>query len=228
MDEPSPSRESSQETADKAAKDYFGVTDPLSRRRAIRHCLLGSLWCAILVPAAFYLRFQEVGPLGWGTTVFLVVWELLAAIGLYFRPRTEYHSPVRLRGDWLDRVGAFWLVGCAFGPFFGWIVTTGVFPITPSSWQWLYGLRTFLAAGIPVLLALPLTRYIRGKSTWVALPLLIIVTLLPVSSAMNVSLDLWEGPGVRQVPQTGELVWYLKHTERQLGTPADGRPGPLR
>jgi hypothetical protein len=166
----------------------------------------------------FYLRFREVGPLGWGTTIFFIVYFLLCAVGLYFRPRTAYHSPVTLRGDWLDRMGSFWLVGCAFGPFFGWIITTGVFPITLNSWRWLYGLRVIMAAAVPIILALPLTRYVRGKSALVALPLLVCVTLLPVSSAMNVSRDLWEGPIVQQARSTGQPELYLKHTERSLGS----------
>ena len=206
-----------QEVADQVARTYFGVTDESSRRRVIRQCLLGAVEAAVITPALFYLRFGRVGPLGWGTTVFFVVYLLLTAIGLYFRPRTEYHSPVPLRGDWRDRVGAFWLVGCVFGPFFGWILTSGTFPITGSSWQWLYGLRVLLAAAVPIMLALPLTRYTRGKSVWVALPLLVGVTLLPVSSAMNVSLDLWEGPSVRQVRATGQPELFLKHTGRSLG-----------
>ncbi len=165
----------------------------------------------------FYLRFREIGALGWGTTIFFDAYCLLSAIGLYFQPRTEYHSPIWLRGDWLDRVGAFWLIGCAFGPFFGWLVTTGTFPITLTSWHWLYGLRVFLAAGVPIVLALPLTRYVRGRSTWVALPLLVGVTLLPVSSAMRVSQDLWEGPTARQTQASGPVELYLKHTARTLG-----------
>ena len=188
------------------------MTDDVSRRRVIRQCLIGAPVTAVSVPALFYLRFGRVGPLGWGTTVFFVVYLLLTAIGLYFRPRTEYHSPVRVHGDWLDRVGAFWLMGCAFGPLFGWIVTSGIFPITQQSWRWLYGVRVVLAAVLPMLLALPLTRYARGKSALVALPLLIFVTLLPISSAMNVSLNLWEGPAVRQFGSAG----YLNHTQREL------------
>ena len=35
-----------------------------------------------------YLRFHEVGPLGWGTTVFFAVYCIVTAIGLYFGPRT--------------------------------------------------------------------------------------------------------------------------------------------
>ena len=81
----------------------------------------------------------------------------------------------------------------------------------------MYSLRVLLAAAVPIILALPLTRYVRGKATWVALPLLVIVTLLPVSSAMNVSLDLWEGPSVQQLRATGPPELYLKHTKRSLG-----------
>ncbi len=212
-----PPGETPQEVADQAARTYFGVTDEVSRRDAIRQLLLGAAGAAVLIPLLFYLRFRDVGPLGWGTTVFFVVYCLLAAIGLYFRPRTEYHSPVHLRGGWADRLGGFWLVSCVFGPFLGWIVTSGAFPLTLNSWRWLYGLRLFLAAGLPLVTALPLTRYVRGKSAWVALPLLVGITLLPVSSAMNVSLDLWEGPVARQVQPTGHSQFYLKHTERSLG-----------
>ena len=203
-----------QQVSDQVGRIYFGVIDESSRRRVIQQCLLGAVEATVLVPLLFYLRFGRVGPLGWGTTVFFVVYLLLTATALYFRPRTDFHSPVPLRGDWLDRVGAFWLVGCAFGPFFGWIVTSGIFSITQSSWQWLYAARVFLAAVVPILLALPLTRYVRGKSTLIALPLLVIVTLLPVSTAMNVSLDLWEGPIANGTTEPSNL--YLVHTKRVL------------
>lgn len=202
-----------QQVSDRVGRIYFGVIDESSRRRVIQQCLLGAVEATVLVPFLFYLRFGRVGPLGWGTTVFFVVYLLLTATALYFRPRTEFHTPVALRGDWVDRVGAFWLVGCAFGPFLGWIVTSGTLPVTQNSWRWLYGARVFLAALVPILLALPLTRYVRGKSTLIALPLLVIVTLLPVSTAMNVSLDLWEGPIGNG---TTESNLYLVHTKRVL------------
>ena len=218
MDNPnSPRQATPQETADRMAETFFGVgPDKVSRQRAIRQLLLGAVACAVLIPLLFYWRFGEVSGLGWGTTVFFIVYCLLAAIGLYFRPRTEYHTPVRLRGDWADRVGAFWLVSCAFGPFLGWIITSA-FPITMASWRWLYALRVILAAGLPLVTALPLTRYVRGKATWVALPLLVAITMLPIWSAVNVSRDLWEGPIVRQVQSTGHSEVYLQHTEQSLG-----------
>jgi len=183
-----------------------------SRRRVILEWLGATPKITALIPMAFYLEFGAIGRLGWGCAVFLDVYCLLWAIGLYFLPRTEYYSPVQLRRDWVDRVGAFWLVGCAFGPLLGWLVTE-TFPITPDSWHWLYGLRALLAAGVPLVLALPLLRYVRGKSSLVALPLLVVITLLPVSTAIPVIQDLLEGPCVRQAPSTSEPEFYLKRTE---------------
>ena len=209
-----PNSDTPQQISDQVGRIYFGVIDDGSRKRVIRQCLLGAVEAAVLVPLLFYIRFRAIGPLGWGTTVFFVVYLLLTAIGLYFRPRTEFHSPVALRGDWLDRVGAFWLVGCAFGPFFGWVLTSGALPITQNSWRWFYGARVFLAAVVPIMLALPLTRYVRGKSALIALPLLLVITLLPVSTAMNVSLDLWEGPVANGSTKPSNS--YLEHTARQL------------
>jgi hypothetical protein len=138
-------------------------------------------------------------------TVFFVAYCVIAAVGLFFRPRTEFHTTVKLRGDWRDKVGAFWLVACAFGPFFGWIATN-VLPVTAHSWVWVYGLRVFLAAVLPLITAIPLTRYIQGKAAWVSLPLLILVTLLPVSSAFNASRDLFDGPVNGVLVHTGRTI----------------------
>lgn len=205
-----------QQTSDAMARVFAGVTDDNSRRRAILEWLAEVPRITVLIPFMYYLRFGRIGPLGWGLTVFFDVYCLLWVVGLYFRPRTEYHTPVRLRGDWIDHVGAFWLIGCAFGPFFGWFATEAYLP-TPASWRWQYGLRALLAAAAPILLALPLLRYARGKSSRVAVPLLLVITLLPVSTAVYVIEDLWEGPSIRVGPSVSERELYLKHTGRSLG-----------
>jgi hypothetical protein len=211
------------ETAWKVAHSLFGVDeDDASRKKAIRHLLVEAIVFAILVPLLFYMGFGEVGPMGWGTTIFFVVYCLLAATGLYFLPRPEYHTPVARRGDWADRLGAFWLISCAFGPFFGWMLTSAL-PLTIISWRWIYGLRVLLAAGLPLITALPLIRYLRGKAVWIALPILLIVTLLPIWSAVNVSRDLWEGPVIQQVqsinnPAETVTELYLPHTKQALET----------
>ena len=217
MNEPNPRPgESPQQVSRYVARQYFGITDEASRSQAIRSCLLGSVVAWILTPPLFYLRFRQVGPLGWGTTCFFSIYLVLTAIGLYFGPRTEFHSPVHLRGDWVDRIGAFWLVGCVFEPFLGWIVTSGIIPLTISTWRWFYWVRLLLAAVLPIVLALPLTRYVRGKAALIALPLLVAITFLPISSVMNVSLDLWEGPITRPVTPGAQLALFLRHTERLI------------
>jgi hypothetical protein len=208
---------SPQETADRVARTYFGVGDePGSRRRVIIRLLGQAVGFVALIPALFWLNFGEIGGFGWATTLFFVGYCLLAAVGLYFQPRRQYHTPVAVRGDWADRVGAFWLVSCLFGPLLGWVVTA-VFPITAASWQLLYGLRLLLAAGLPLLTAAPLTRYLRGKAAWVGLPLLLIITLLAVWSAVNVGYDLWYGPVMQPLPGTDDWVLYLPYSGQTLG-----------
>lgn len=206
-----------QTTADSVARTFFGVeADPVSRARALRRFLLGALEAAILVPALFLLRFGEVGPLGWGATVFFVAYCLVAAMALYFQPRTAYHTPVALRGDWLDRLAAFWLVACVFGPFFGWLVAS-VVPITLESWRGVYGVRVLLAAGLPLITALPMMRYVRGKAALIALPLLIGLTLLPIWTAVDAGRDLLAGP-IERLTSDGRLEVYLAHTQHSLNS----------
>jgi hypothetical protein len=213
MNKPNPSP---QEAADQMAQDFFGAgTDKASQQRTISQYILAAVECGVLVPALFYFRFGEVGGLGWGLTVFFIAYCLLAAIGLYFRPRTEYHTTVKVRGDWVDHIGSFWLISCAFGPFLGWALTS-VLPITITSWRWVYGLQIALAVGLPVLTALPMTRYLRGKATLIALPILVVVTSLPAWSVVNVSRDLWAGPVVRQVQTSEHNELYLQYTDRSL------------
>ncbi len=214
---PSPPGKTPEEIADQTASAYFGVSaDAASRQRAIRQLLLGALACALIIPVLFYLGFKEVGGIGWGTTIFFVVYCLLAAIALYFRPLTEYHTPIQLRGNWADRLGAFWLVSCVFGPFLGWVITSA-FSITPDSWRWLYSLRLIVAAGFPLITALPMVRYLRGKTILVALPILVVVTMLAIWSTVNVGRDLWQGLILRQIPSTGQLELYLQYTAQSLG-----------
>lgn len=209
-------RPSPDAAARQIAKTYFGVgDDAASNRYAVRRLLFGALEVAALIPALFFLRFGEVGGLGWGMTIFFVAYCLLAAIGLQFRSKARYHTPIVARGDWVDWIGAFWLVSCAFGPLFGWIATSAI-PLTESDWRWLYMLRVVLAAGVPLLTAVPLTRYLRGKATHLALPILVVVTMLPIWSVVGVSKDLWEGPIVTEVQGSSQPVLYLPHTDRRL------------
>ncbi len=217
MNDPVRPAQDNRAIAESVARGFFRIDlKETTWERAAAQYLLGALESAVLIPQIFEQRYGEIGPLGWGTTIFFVVYCLLAAIGLFFIPRTQFHTTVPLRGDWLDHVGAFWLVACAFGPFLGWICTSAL-PITAGSWRWVYGARVFLAAGLPVVTAIPLTRYVRGKAAWVSLPMLIGVTILPILSAVGTSQDLRDGPRSAASATGGEPRLILAHTGRSLG-----------
>src|SRR6185295_16967393 len=121
--------------------------------------------------------------------------------GFFFQTRTEYHTRVPIEGNLADRIGAFWLVACAFGPFFGWIITS--FSPTESSWKWQYMARAFLSVILPIITAVPLVPYARGKAALIAIPLLLAITALPVSSCLWVLADLHDGPQTLSVKVLG-------------------------
>lgn len=172
--------------------DYFKVASIKGdNRQLVKRFLLGGLWSAVLTPLLFYLKFGTVGWFAIGFTIFLVVLCLLFAVGFFFQTKTEYQTKVPMEGGIADRIGAFWLVACAFGPFFGWIITA--LPPTTGSWKWQYLARAFLSVILPVITAVPLVPYARGKAALIAIPLLIIVTALPILSCLWVLGDLHDG-----------------------------------
>jgi hypothetical protein len=215
-----PANPASVQTAERVVRSFFRQqTDAASIKQNVRRWLIGAVWAVVLIPLLFYLRFGEVGPLGWGVTIFFAVYCLLSAMGLYFLVRPSYHTPVKLRNNWLDHIGAFWLVACAFGPLFGWILTS--FSLTESTWRWLYWGRVGLCIGLPVLTALPLLRYVRGMGAPLMLAILLGVTALPVWSGWSTWQDLQAGPitrPARGATSSGRFVeeLYLPHTERML------------
>lgn len=162
-------------------------------RKLVRSFLLGALQLAVILPLLFYLRWRTVDGFAIGFTVFMVVLSLLFALGLHFQSKTKYHTTVPLDHSLADRIGANWLVACAFGPFIGWLITLPLFPLTEKSWQWQYGARVFFAVVLPLLTALPLMRYARGRAALIAVPLLIGITALPVLSCVWVIGDLHDG-----------------------------------
>lgn len=172
---------------------YFKVSSlKADNRQLVKRFLIGSVWAAVLVPLLFYLKFGSVGWFAAGFTVFLVVLCWLFALGLFVQTKTEYHTQVPTERSLADRIGAFWLVACAFGPLFGWLVT--VIPPTEASWKWQYLSRAFLAVILPVITAVPLVPYARGKAALIAIPLLLFVTALPIVTCLWVLADLNDGP----------------------------------
>jgi hypothetical protein len=195
-------------TAEDVARAYYRQT-AANRSELPPRFLFAGLLCALLVPAIFYLRFGEVDGLGWGLTIFLTLFCWLSALGLYFLPRSEYHTPVELRNDRWDRIGAFWLVSCAFGPLCVWLLNA-IVVLTPSNWRWIYLVEISLTIGLPLLTALPLFRYVRGKAALIALPILIGVTLLPIWVGLGPLMDVVTGPSATPT------VLILRYTSKEL------------
>ena len=174
---------------------YFNVNSIKDDNRALtKNFLLGAVSAAVLTPLLFCLNFGSIGWFAIGFTVFLTALCLLFALGFFFQTKTEYHTQVPMGGSIADRIGAFWLVACAFGPFFGWIITVPA--PGESSWKWQYVARVFLSVVLPIITAVPLVSYARGKAALIAIPLLLTVTALPITSCLWVLADLNDGPQV--------------------------------
>jgi len=171
---------------------YFKVSSiKADNRQLAKRFLLGAIWAAVLTPLIFYLKFGSLNWFSIAFTIFLVVLSLLFALGLFVQNKPEYHTNVSSEGSLADRIGAFWLVACAFGPFFGWIITA--IPATEATWKWQYLGRAFLAVILPVITAIPLVPYASGKAALIGVPLLLLITALPIWSCVWVLGDLNQG-----------------------------------
>ena len=196
-------------TRDRILARYFKVASIAGDNRLlVKRFLWGALWAAILTPALFYLRAGTVDWFAISCTIFLVVACLLYALGFHFQGRKEYHTRVPMEWTLPDRIAAFWLVACGLGPFFGWLITS--FGVTANSWKWQYLARAFLSVILPVTTAIPLLAYARGRSALIALPLLVGITALPITSCLWVLGDMRDGPEtvvveVWREPATGRL-----------------------
>lgn len=171
---------------------YLGVASIRGdNRKLVKEFLIGAAWWTVATPAMFYARFGVLDWFAISVTIFVVVLHLLFALGLRFRTKTQYHTEVPLKGGLADRIGAFWLVACGLGPFFGWLCTA---ILTESSWRWQYFARGFFAVVLPIVTAAPLVRYVRGRAALISAPLLLLITALPVWSCWWVIGDLHDGP----------------------------------
>ena len=199
--------------------------DAAENRRSVRAFLIAAVQAAFVIPILFYLQFGEISAFALSFTGFIVVLCLLVALGYSIpdRPAVEPESQTSAasKTGLPGRVGAFWLLACAFGPFFGWLLTAPAFPLTAENWWWRYVARAALSVGLPVLTALPLFAYVRGKYWHVALLLLFGVTSLAAWSGANTLRDLREGPSLRRT--TG----FYDAPQNSFYPAADGRPFEL-
>ncbi len=178
--------------------------------RDIARAVAFAIWAGIIIPLLFWLNMGHVPDFGWGVTVFFVALGLLRGVGLFFANRPEYHTFVEERGNWADKIGAWWLMMCVFGPLAGWLLVN-LPPLTLTNWAWLYTGRLVLAMGLPVVTALPLVRYVHGRGAVIMLTILVLVTALPILSGVTTLQDLLAGP---QLTRSG--AYMLPHTQQWL------------
>ena len=140
---------------------------------------VGIIVSVVIILLGFLLSFGEIPLFAGGFSIFIAALQVLTIVGLRFLRRDETHTTVKPRNDWIDRVGSFWLMACGFGAFLGWI--SGVLGETfPDFWRMFNVLKVIFTIVLPVTTMLPNTRYISRNAAFVQVPILVLVTLLPV------------------------------------------------
>jgi hypothetical protein len=134
---------------------------------------------AAVIAARFYFAFGTVPPFAWGFIGAVTVFQVLLIVGLRFQDRPDIQPARPLQGDWLDHLGAWWLMACAFGALLGWVSgEAGILLRSPSP---LFPLgRILFAIVLPLATMLPNVRYVSRSAAFVQVPLLVGVTLLPI------------------------------------------------
>jgi hypothetical protein len=146
----------------------------------IPQLLFSITFSSVLLLFSFWLEFGELGAFAYGFIVFLGVFQTLMVMGFRFRDRTDLHVEGPNKFGILDKLGGFWMVACAFGAFFGWISGSFGASILPEHKAAFYYLAALFSIVLPVVTMLPNLRYLRGKAIMIQIPLLTLVTILPM------------------------------------------------
>jgi hypothetical protein len=166
--------------ADIVTKGYFGFSQNTPKQTIIKELLSGIPWVLVIVPGVFYLTFSEVGPIGWGLTVFFTCYLILASIAIHYRDQPDKHAKLQTSGSLGDKIGGLWLLACVFGPLIAWIIgQTGLYGVEREGVNLA---RVFFSAILPILSALPLLRYVHRKNFYITIPILIIITGIAIFS----------------------------------------------
>ena len=143
-----------------------------------------------VVTIVFRLYFGEFAMFAFAFAGFLSILQILMVIGFRFQSRAEFHVATKPDLGLLDKIGGFWLVACLLGPFISWICgnLADGFP---------QGRTAFLVIAVafslvfPVITLLPNVRYVGGKASYIQVPLLVLITMLPVILGVHYLIKLW-------------------------------------
>jgi hypothetical protein len=156
---------------------------------------------AIGIPLLFLLAFGEIDEFAYGVTGFLLLLEL--AVGILPQKSAELSAGLsKVKRGRFDFLGAIWLLSIPFGPFSGWILTNA-FDITLSNWRLLFAIRATVTVLVPLVCVLPLLRYVRGRTAFFILGVLVLGTAFPVLTGIHAAIDVVRGPDLESVNVTG-------------------------
>jgi hypothetical protein len=172
------------------------------------------LMIAVLMPAAFWLKFRRVDEFALGFTAFL----LLLAVSVHFLPAlTDRYSADQAKHPVtpgaFDLLGVVWLLSIPLAPLAIWLIGS-LTVVTNNNWQAILGTKTLIGVALPIICVLPLLRYIRGDAAPIAILILAIGTLFPVSFGLTALQDLRTGPQRETVVITRvqPVVAYVRRT----------------
>jgi hypothetical protein len=98
----------------------------------------------------------------------------------------------------LDALAVVWLLAIPFGPVIGWVATNS-FAVTASNWRLLLGIRATVCILVPLLGALSMLRFVRGKTAGLAAAILGVGTVFPMFAGRAAAMDLMNGARWEQV-----------------------------
>lgn len=160
----------------------------------VRRALWGAFHAAWSLPAIFFLRFGHLDAYAAGFTVAGVALCLLMAVGFYFADRRDVHATRAATSGFLDRLGSLWLLACFFCPLLNWLLRElTASSLSAESWRRIFWIRVLVTAIPPLVCAASLVRYVEGKAARLQIPLLLVVTALPLSTTYWMLRDLRAG-----------------------------------
>jgi hypothetical protein len=149
----------------------------------------GIVFSTVLLIGLFWLQFGEINSFAWLMAIIAAGFQILLVIGLRQKDRLN-DGPVVKPNKTLDMIGAFWLIAVIFGAVIGWF-TGSLAESIPSAAIPFHIATVVLTIVLPFLTSLPNYRYVNGSRAIIMLPMLLILTALPMLLGIDSARALW-------------------------------------
>ncbi|MEZ5428515.1 MAG: hypothetical protein R2747_19750 [Pyrinomonadaceae bacterium] len=175
---------------EKKSVEFGGINAEASLWVLLPKVLASLFFSSVMILLRFWQMFGYLSAFAFGFVIFTSALQVLIIVGLRFQNRTDLAVDQPERFNWLDWIGAWWLMACAGGAFFGWLC--GNLAVAFPAWDLTFQLaKVFLTIVLPILTMLPNTRYVSAKTAYIQIPLLIVVTTLPMLVGIGSVWTLW-------------------------------------